>query len=58
MTQINYDLLMYTLALFALFSSLFVITTIQHQQALFVQIVRLFISFGLFALHLDLLNRF
>lgn len=58
MTQIDYALLMHTLSLFALFFSLFVLTTIKYEQQLFVWIVRSFISLGLFLLHFDLLNRF
>lgn len=58
MTQIDYALLMQVLGLFALYSSLFVLTTIKYEQNIFVQIVRSFVSCCLFVLAWALRNQF
>ncbi len=58
MNQIEFNLLMATLSIFALAGSLFVISTINARLHLVVILIRLFVSLMLYVLYVQLLMRF
>lgn len=58
MNLIEFNLLMITLAIFALAASLFVLSTIEPKTHSSVVLIRVFVSALLMWLHIDLLMRF
>lgn len=58
MNQIEYAMLMHLLGIMALLESIFMLSTIRHNQHPFILTARIFSSFGMYLIHLELFNRF